>query len=334
MKSDQTGMSRNPAGAVSRGRFFSGLGLIRDVPWLVIVIASFFSIFLLGCGEKAEKGAGVVGGESPRRLGTSESLMGEGDEVFLDARTASMIQANASTSDAGGPGMDARGRWSLMLVTVGGDNHPRQAQAIRGEIIRTFPELNSIFVRSTSKGSTIWYGRFKSATEPAAKQAREKIKAMQRNGQPAFSRAFFSVLPDDSPIGDRDIRRLRMMYPGVNPLYSLQIACWGTFGGDQITWKEVRRSAEARVASLRARGFDAWYHHDQVTELSVVTVGVFDSRAYDGRSTLFSPEVEALLEDFPVHLINGEDVIIEIRPGDPSTRVPQQCRLVSVPELP
>ena len=150
--------------------------------------------------------------------------MGEGDEVFLDARTASMIQANASTSDAGGPGMDARGRWSLMLVTVGGDNHPRQAQAIRGEIIRTFPELNSIFVRSTSKGSTIWFGRFKSAAEPAAKQAREKIKALQRNGQPAFSRAFFSVLPDNSPIGDRDIRKLRMMYPGVNPLYSLPVS--------------------------------------------------------------------------------------------------------------
>ena len=64
MKSDQTGMSRNPAGAVSRGRFFSGLGLIRDVPWSVIVIASFFSIFLLGCGEKTEKGAAARLAES------------------------------------------------------------------------------------------------------------------------------------------------------------------------------------------------------------------------------------------------------------------------------
>ena len=58
------------------------------------------------------------------------------------------------------------------------------------------------------------------------------------------------------------------------------------------------------------------------------------SNWYDKRITLFSPEVESLLKDFPIHLINGEDVIIEIRPGDPSTRVPQQCRLVSVPELP
>jgi hypothetical protein len=332
MRLDRTGMSRNPSGAVSRGWFFSGLGVIRDVCVSVIAIASFFLIFPMGCGEKTGKGASAVGGESPRRLRTSESLLAEGDEVFLDARTASMVQATAAAPAAGG--MDGRGRWSLMLVTVGGNNHPMQAQAIRGEIIRTFPELHATFVRSSSKGSTIWYGRFKSAIEPAAKQTRERIKALQRNGQPAFPRAFFSVLPDDSPIGDRDIRRLRSMYPGVNPLYSLQIACWGTFGGDQITWDEVRRAAEAKVAALRARGFDAWYHHDPVTELSVVTVGVFDSRAYDGRSTLFSPEVESLLKDFPIHLINGEDVIIEIRPGDPSTRVPQQCRLVSVPELP
>lgn len=332
MKSDRIGMSRNPDVGVSRGGFFRGRSVIRDLALPVIAITCFFSFFPLGCGEKTGKGASAISGESPRRLGTSESLLGEGDEVFLDARTASMIDATAPNSQVGGTG--GRGRWSLMLVTVGGNNHPMQAQAIRGEIIRAFPELNSLFVRSTSKGSTIWYGRFKSATEPAAKQTRERIKALQRNGQAAFPRAFFSVLPDDSPIGDRDIRQLRLMYPGVNPLYSLQIACWGTFGGDQITWDEVRRAAEAKVAGLRTRGFDAWYHHDSVTELSVVTVGVFDNRAYDGRSTLFSPEVEALLKDFPVHLINGEDVIIEIRPGDPSTRVPQQCRLVSVPELP
>ncbi len=333
MKSDRFGMSRNPVSSVSRGRFFRGRCVIRDVPSTALAIASFFFIFLMGCGEKTGNGDAAIGGEAPRRLGTTDSLMDEGDEVFLDARTASMIEATGSTT-AAASGIDGRGRWSLMLVTVSGDNHPMQARAIRGEIIRTFPELNSIFVRSTSKGSMIWYGRFKSAVEPAAKQTRERIKSLQRNGQPAFPRAFFSVLPDDSPIGDRDIRQLRMMYPGVDPLYSLQIACWGTFGGDQISWNEVRRSAEAKVAGLRARGFDAWYHHDPVTELSVVTVGVFDSRAYDGRSTLFSPEVEALLKDFPVHLINGEDVIIEIRPGDPSTRVPQQCRLVSVPELP
>ena len=69
-------------------------------------------------------------------------------------------------------------------------------------------------------------------------------------------------------------------------------------------------------------------------ELSVVTVGVFDHRAYDSRSTLFSPEVEQLRREFPQHMINGEKAMVEMRPGDETSRVPQTCRLVSVPDLP
>ena len=71
-----------------------------------------------------------------------------------------------------------------------------------------------------------------------------------------------------------------------------------------------------------------------MTELSVVTIGAFDSRAYDGRSTLFSPEVEAPMRDFPAHRVNGEEVEVELTPGDPTTRIPQPCRLVMVPALP
>ena len=151
MKSDRFGMSRNPVSSVSRGRFFRGRCVIRDVPSTALAIASFFFIFLMGCGEKTGNGDAAIGGEAPRRLGTTDSLMDEGDEVFLDARTASMIEATGSTT-AAASGTDGRGRWSLMLVTVSGDNHPMQARAIRGEIIRTFPELNSIFVAVDFQG--------------------------------------------------------------------------------------------------------------------------------------------------------------------------------------
>ena len=98
--------------------------------------------------------------------------------------------------------------------------------------------------------------------------------------------------------------------------------------------EEVRRSAEAYTNELRGRGHEAWYYHDPVTEKSVVTIGVFDSRAYDARSTLFSPEVEALMKEFPVHRVNGEEVMVEMTAGDPTTRIPQPCRLVVVPILP
>ena len=334
LMTDQNGVSRNPIQPRSRTGIFHGRGAIRGGRIAVLAITSIFTIFPAACGEKDKKGDSAVRGDAPRRLDATAGLMDEGDEVFLDARTEAMASQFGDKVGPGAADGGGRGRWSLMLVTVVGDAHPLQARSIREDIVRTFPELREIFIRSTSKGSAIWFGRFASATDPAAAVARDRIKGMQRNGGPAFPRAFLSILPDDSPMGERDLRRLRMMYPRVDPLYTLQVACWGTFGTDEISWEDVRRAAEAKCSELERRGFDAWYHHDSVTEMSVVTVGVFDSRAYDGRSTLFAPEVEALFKDFPVHLINGEEAAIELRPGDPSTQVPQQCRLVSVPEAP
>ncbi len=32
--------------------------------------------------------------------------------------------------------------------------------------------------------------------------------------------------------------------------------------------------------------------------------------------------------------MNGEEIMIEVTPGDPKSRIPQACRLVSVPALP
>ena len=40
------------------------------------------------------------------------------------------------------------------------------------------------------------------------------------------------------------------------------------------------------------------------------------------------------MKEFPVHRVNGEEVMVEMTVGDPSTRIPQPCRLVLVPMLP
>ncbi len=315
-------VSRNSIGLGSGTSKFRG-PTGRRFTWLApIGLVTIFSI-LSACGEKAQDDSDAFGGEAPRRLsGVTPVGMSE-ERVFLQETTA-----------ARGPAATPEGRWSLLLASVGGANHPIQAAATRNQIAARYPQLRNAFVRPQGKGSAIWFGRFSSPADPAAAQAREMVAVIVENGRRVFPKAFLSVLPDDSPIGERDLRNLRLMYPGVDPLYTLQVGCWGTFGSDRITFDEVRRRAESRVAELRRAGHDAWYYHDSLTEMSVITVGVFDRRAYDSRSTLFSPEVEMLMEQFPVHRINGEEVMVEIDPGDPSTQVPQGCRLVSVPELP
>ena len=56
------------------------------------------------------------------------------------------------------------------------------------------------------------------------------------------------------------------------------------------------------VSLWRFRG-DAWVY-------GIVTIGIFDSTAYDARSTLFSPPVEKLFKQFPAMLVNGDELLV------------------------
>jgi hypothetical protein len=126
---------------------------------------------------------------------------------------------------------------------------------------------------------------------------------------------------------------LRDRFPEINPLYSLQVAVWGTFGGD-MKLEDVQRNAELQVQKLRANGHEAFVHHDPDREMSMVTVGKFDHTAIDAETSLFSPDVEYLFGEFPVHLVNGEPLNepIDRRRPELGTR-PQAPRLVLVPKL-
>lgn len=323
---DRSTMSRKNRVGAFAARIFRG-------PWssglFPVALVGILTVFpnLTGCGE--EKGRDeAVAGEGPRRIAGAGPLMEPGDELFEG------VGDGRASGNAGRAASAPAGRWSLVLATVGGDSHPVQAAGLRNRIAGEFPELRGAFVRPQGRGSTIWFGRFETPTDPAAIRAKEMVRGLERGGQPAFPRTFMSLLPDDSPIGERDIRQLRVLYPRIDPLYSLEVAMWWTGGLDEISWEEVQRSAESFVAELRRAGHDAWYYHDPVKEMSAVTIGVFDKRAYDGRSTLYSPEVDALMRQFPVRRMNGEEIMIEMTPGDARTRVPQACRLVVVPNLP
>lgn len=323
--SDQIDVSRNSARPASGALKFHGPGGPRPILVAAWAILAIFFI-LPACGEEASDDESTLQGSSPRRLDGVSNIMDSADDAFL-----STSERSGRTTTNSKP----EGRWSMLLASVGGPNHPIQAQAVRNRIASDYPVLRSAFVRPQGKGSAVWFGRFGSPTDSDAAATRDMVRGLRtRNGQPAFPQSFLSILPDDSPVGEHDLRVVRTMYPRVDPLYSLQVACWGTFGTTEVSPEEVRARAEAEVRELRSRGYEAWYYHDPVTELSVVTIGAFDSRAYDGRSTLFSPEVEALMRDFPAHRVNGEEVQVELTPGDPTTRIPQPCRLVMVPALP
>jgi hypothetical protein len=134
------------------------------------------------------------------------------------------------------------------------------------------------------------------------------------------------------PPKPHDLRSLRAQFPNVRPLFTLQVAAWVTLGAKDLDYADMREAAEKYCAELRAKGHESWFLHDEDTETSIVTVGHFDRRAYDPKSTLFAPEVEDMMRVFPANHVNGEPVLLLVDPRNPKGKTkPQPCRLVEVP---
>lgn len=285
-------------------------------------------------GTQPGKGAPA----QPKRLTDSQQDLWEpGDEVVppkpLPAgREPAPSKAPASpdrgSATTGGPA------WGVLIASFTQPDHRQVALAMRDRLATSFPQLRDAYVQRVSDGSVILVGRFPGPDDPAAQAMLREVKGIQSEGRRPFSGAMLiRTATSSGPPGPFDVRRLREQFPNVSPLYSLQVAAWSTFGDRQTDPASIRAAAEAHCRELRARGFEAWVHHDEATATSVVTVGHFDHTAYDPRSTLYAPEVEALMKRFPRHLVNGEELLIPVDPRRPDgPKRPQGCRLVEIPK--
>ncbi|MFZ9880046.1 MAG: hypothetical protein ACO3QC_01410 [Phycisphaerales bacterium] len=295
-----------------------------------------------GCDDgKKTSGSSMARAQSKPSSGDLD-LIDPGDEIVADSAKvggAAPRRAPSTRDVVSGDPMpsSARGRWSVMLATFTQEDHASRANAFRTELVREYPELSRCEVRRVGKGSAIVIGRFDAPADDAAQAELKRVKAIERADRKPFAASMLvRTSTDDSAAvrKPRDIRNLRARYPKVRPLFSLQVAAWSTFGEKGADYAPMRAAAERYCAELVSKGQDAWFHHDDDSETSIVTVGFFDKRAYDAKSTLFSPEVEDLMRQFPAHLLNGEPLLIPIDPSNPKGRSkPQPCRLVEVPEL-
>ena len=311
---------------------------------LLTILLSIVAVFP-GCndGVKQSTPAQRSGASQPARGGDELSLMDEGDEIVADAAPRSTVARSPQTGGAkpatpskpAASAASSAGRWSVMLATFSQPDHAERASAFRTELVRQYPELSSATVRRSGQGSAIVLGRFEGPDDKAAQAELKRVKAIEREGRRPFAGAMLMRTATEdaaAALKPHDIRNLRAKFPNVRPLFTLQVAAWSTFGEKSLSYDAMRAAAERYCGELRSKGHDAWFHHDEDKETSIVTVGHFDRRAYDARSTLFSPEVEDMMRQFPAHLTNGEPVLIPIDPTNPKGRTkPQACRLVEVP---
>ena len=226
--------------------------------------------------------------------------------------------------------------WSVLLASVTGAEHQANANAIREEVVRRYPQLNDAYVSTTQRGSVVLVGHFTGPQDPAAQAELKVVKEINEGNMRAFPRAMLTRMgagAEAGPPGPNDLRIVRRTRPNAT-LYSLQIAVWSAFGTNELKMSDIKRSAETLCRQLRAEGHDAYYFHDFDTKTSIVTVGVFGADAYDSKSTLYVPEVEAVMKKFPKHLVNGEELLMPVDMRDPTGKtMPQSPRLVEIPKF-
>ncbi|MDG2199858.1 MAG: hypothetical protein P8K80_01580 [Phycisphaerales bacterium] len=259
------------------------------------------------------------------RLSTRNTTGGTGVE-------ASRGPALSQEGGAAGPG------FSIVLGTFAGEGHLQQANQYHQQASVLLPDMSSgLRVQSSLSGSMVVYGNYTGWKDPRAKKDVRTLQDLTINGRQVFPQAMIAELPaprDPASIEEAELLSLRIRYPDIRVLYTLEIAMWGDFESGQ--WPERARRAEAEqyARSLRQRGVPAFYHHDSAREMSMVTVGVFDHRAIDGQTGLRSPQVERFLLDFPKRMVNGEPVIDLYDPNNPDKGGrTQQPRIVEVPKL-
>lgn len=262
--------------------------------------------------------------------------------------------AKSSGSASGGPGTaGAAGAdgspgviWTLVLATFTDGDHATAAASFASRLRQAAPQIQGVRVHTTGNGSMVIYGSYAGRDDPKAEEDQQTLKAMTSGGQKLFSRVMLVRLdlrPVAGQLHPHNLLSARKAHPKVDPMYTLDIAIWLATDDDttvdkkdRLTYEDVKKKAEAYCEKLRGSGFEAYFFHDDEKRASTVTVGLFDRRAIDSTSGLYSDDVEALVKKFPARLANGEPVyeyMDKFKITKKSKTKPQMPKLVLVPMI-
>jgi len=221
--------------------------------------------------------------------------------------------------------------------TFQGDRQGQAAGVWAEQLGILIPPLKpDLGVHTGSKGSMVLYGHYDGWDDPKVADDMTALKNLRVNGKRIFGPIIrTTVRPQrrSDQIHPHELLSLRMRYPKVRTIYTLEIEIWGDFDSGTLSDEARRANAESRVAQLRADGTPAFFHHDPISRLSTVTIGAFDEQALDVASGLKSIEVEQWQRKFPNRLTNGEQLNLPVQGRPDLGAIPQRSRLVLVPEL-
>ncbi|MBG84014.1 MAG: hypothetical protein CMJ40_05635 [Phycisphaerae bacterium] len=249
------------------------------------------------------------------------------------------VPAEKKPLDSTNPGSRlAVPRYGICVATFSSDSHRAEGNEYIRRLGLLLPGIGEeLSIYSEPDQSMVLYGDYDGWNDPKVRDATAKLRNVRIQGRKIFETPILTeVVPprDPSTIDPIELLSLRLNYPEARTLYTVEIAVWGDFESGELPPDRRRKIAEDYARSLRSAGHKAWFHHDELKQMSTVTIGVFDHRAVDAASGIRSPAVERVVDTFPMRLVNGEPLMIPVIRGDPgSGSRPQKPMLVEVPRL-
>jgi hypothetical protein len=233
---------------------------------------------------------------------------------FDDETTEQIIPATRPTK--------SEDQYSIVVSTFTGDHHAESASAARQQLVTQYPAIGrNLVLRPRSRGSVLSYGNYQGYDDIQAKKDIKMLRSIpSTRGTPLFTQIMlmrFKAPRNMDDLHPYDLWSVRREFPKLVPIYTLEVAVWGDFGGGQFPQAKRRAAAEKYASDLRGRGFKAYFHHNDDVELSSVTVGLFGNSAVDAETGFYSHEVDAIRSRFPARLVNGQQVMEYYNPLKP-----------------
>ena len=262
--------------------------------WQCIVVC--VTINLMGCGTDST--------EINRTSNSDEIDVSSWDFGELSSDDNTLFRANKGDKE----------QYAIAVATFTGDGHEKAAKAVLSKLVLKYPTIGrQLTLRERSRGTALSYGHYTGYNDPTAKAHIAMLRsATTPQGQALFGQLLltkFRPIRLNQQLHPHDLWTIRREYPTVVPIYTLEVAVWGDFDSGQLPSNKRRTAAEHYASELRAKGYEAFFYHNDDSELSSVTVGLFSYKAIDAETGFYSSEVEAMLARFPQRLVNGQPVL-------------------------
>lgn len=174
--------------------------------------------------------------------------------------------------------------WTIECLTLSGSTHRQTAVAV-ADVLRNTPGVlpANVYILHDQQDSSIYHGTYqrrinrRTGQRPVPEELRADLAMLKELADDQGRHLFIGATMVIEPLPD--VGRPEWNLLNVEGEYTLQVAAF--FRDHDL--HNFKQAAAEYCASLRNKGYPAYYHHGE--SISVVTIGVFGHEALDEQSS-------------------------------------------------